>query len=57
MTKLCHVKIQIKKTNINALFDSRSQENHIVVYLVKKLGLEVRDHSNPYPLGWAHKDG
>ena len=24
--------------------------------MVKKLGLEVRDHPNPYPLGWVHKD-
>ena len=24
--------------------------------MVKKLGLEVNDHPNPYPLGWVHKD-
>eukprot|EP00253_Pinus_taeda_P014012 PITA_14012 len=41
---------------IDALFDSGSQENLIVVDLVKKLGLEFRDHPNPYLLGWVHKD-
>eukprot|EP00253_Pinus_taeda_P034565 PITA_34565 len=56
MTKLFHVKIQVKKTKIDALFDSRSQGNLIATDLVKKLGLEVRDHPNPYPLGWVHKD-
>ena len=56
MTKLFHVKIQIKKTKFDALFDSGLQVNLIPAELVKKLGLEVRDHPNPYPLGWVHKD-
>ena len=53
MTKLFHIKIQVKKTKIDALFDSGSQENLIATELVKKLGLEVHDHPNPYPLGWC----
>lgn len=50
MEKLFHINIQVKKENIDALFDSGSQENLIILELVKKLGLEVRDHPNPYPL-------
>lgn len=56
MTKLFHIKIQVKKTKIDDLFDSGSQANLIAADLVKKLGLEVRDHPNPYPLGWVNKD-
>jgi hypothetical protein len=48
MTKLFHIKIQVKKTNIDALFDSSSQANLIAVDLVNKLGLEVRDHPSQY---------
>ena len=56
MTKLFHIKIQVKKTKIDALFDSGSQENLIAAELVNKLGLEVCVHSSPYPLGWVNKD-
>ena len=56
MSKLFHVKIQLKKTKIDALFDLGSKANLIAVELVKKLGLEVCDHPNPYPLGWVNKD-
>ena len=45
-----------QEDKIDALFDSGSQETLIVADLVKNLGLEVRDHPNPYPLGWVHKD-
>jgi hypothetical protein len=37
-------------------FDSGSQANLIAMDLVNKLGLEVRDHPSPYPLGWVNKD-
>ena len=30
--------------------------NLIGAELVNKLGLEVRDHPSPYPLGWVNKD-
>ena len=56
MTKLFHIKIQIKKTNIDALFDSRSQENLIAINLIKKLVLKFHYHPSPYPLGWVNKD-
>lgn len=56
MTKLFHIKIQVKKMKVDALFDSISQENVIGTKLVKKLGLEVCDHPNTYPLGWVNKD-
>ena len=56
ITKLFHIKIQIKKTKVDALFDSGSQANIIAADLVSKLGLEVHDHPSPYPLGWVKKD-
>ena len=56
MTKLFHIKIQVKKTKISSLFDSSSQVNIIATDLVNKLGLEVHDHPSPYPLGWVNKD-
>jgi hypothetical protein len=56
MTKLFHIKIQVKKTKIDALFNFDSHANRIVAYLVNKLGLEVHNHPSPYPLGWVNKD-
>ena len=56
INKLFHIKIQIKKTRVYALFDSGSQANLIAADLVSKLGLEVHDHPSPYPLGWVNKD-
>ena len=56
MTKIFHIKIQVKKTKIDALFDSGSQTNFIAAELVKKMWLEVRDLPNSYPLGWVNKD-
>jgi hypothetical protein len=55
MTKLFHIKIQFKKTMIDAFFDSSSQANLVEADLVNKIGLEVHDHPNPYPLGWVNK--
>ena len=56
MTKLFHINIQVKKTKIDAMFDSGSQANLLAVDLVNKLGLEVHDHPSPYPLGWVNKN-
>jgi len=56
MNKLFHIKIKVKKTKIDAMFDSGSQENLIAPELSNNLGLEVYDHPNPYPLGWVNKD-
>jgi hypothetical protein len=56
MTKLFHIKIQVKNTNIDVLFDFASHANLIATDLVNNLGLEVHDHPIPYPLGWVNKD-
>jgi hypothetical protein len=56
MRNLFHIKIQVKKTKIDSMFNSNSQDNLIEMNLVNKLGLEVHDHPNPYPLGWVKKD-
>jgi hypothetical protein len=56
MTKLFPVMIQVKKTKVDTLFNSSSQANLTVEDLFNKLGLEVHDHPNPYPLGWVNKD-
>lgn len=56
-TKLFHIKIQIKKNKVDALFDfSCSQVNLIGEELVSKLGLKLHDHSHPYSLGWVNKN-
>jgi hypothetical protein len=41
---------------VDALFDSGSHGNLVVVDLVRKIGLEVHDHPIQYPLGWVNKD-
>jgi hypothetical protein len=56
MTKLFHIKIQVKKTKIDALFDSGPQANLIATNLVNKLVLEVHDNPIPFPLVWVNKD-
>jgi hypothetical protein len=56
MTKIFHIKIQVKKNNIDTLFNSGSQPNLIASYLVNNILLEVHNHTRPYPLGWVKKD-
>lgn len=56
MIKLFHIKIQVKETKVDALFNSSWQANLIVEDLVSKLGMEVHDHPHPYPLGWVNKN-
>jgi hypothetical protein len=56
MTKLFHIKIQVKKNKIDTLFDSGSKVNIIETNPVGKLGLEVCDHPSPYPLGWVNNN-
>ena len=53
---MAHIKIQVKKTKIDAMFYLGSQMNVIAAELAKKLGLEAHDHPNPYLLGWVNKD-
>jgi hypothetical protein len=56
MEKLFHIKFQVKKAKVDALFDLDSLANIIADELVNKFGLEVYDHPSPYPLGWVNKD-
>jgi hypothetical protein len=53
MTKLFHIKIQVKKTKVDALFNFGPQVNLIAFDLLNKIGLEV---PSQYPLGWVKKD-
>jgi hypothetical protein len=56
MTKLLHIKIQVKKTKIDALFNSGSHANLIAVDLVNNIVFEVHNNIIPYPFGWVKKD-
>ena len=51
-----NIKIQVKKTKVDSLFDSISQAILKAKYLVRNIGLEVHDHPHPYPLGWENKN-
>jgi len=53
---LFHLNIQVKKTNIDALFDLGSQMKLIVAELVNIFGLEFHDNQSPYPLGWVNRN-
>jgi hypothetical protein len=55
MTNLFHIKIQVKKTMIDSLFDSGSHDNILPIDLVSKLGLELHNHPILYLLGWVNK--
>ena len=50
---LFHIRIIDKHTKIDTLFDSVSQVYLIFEQVVKKLGLEIKTHPKPYPLGWV----
>jgi hypothetical protein len=51
MNKLFYIKIQVKNTKVDALFDFSSHDNLVEVDLVSKIGLEVHDLPSPYTLG------
>jgi hypothetical protein len=55
ITKIFHIKIHGKKTNIDTLFESGLQNNIIATDLVINIVLEVHNDYNPYPLGWVNK--
>jgi hypothetical protein len=55
-SELFHVRVVVKHTNIDTLFDSGSQVNLISEAIVKKLGLKKTSHKKPYPLGWVCDD-
>jgi hypothetical protein len=56
MIELFHIKIHMKQTKVDFLFNLGSQLNLIFAQLVEKLGLETHDHPQPYPLGWVRQD-
>jgi hypothetical protein len=56
MNKLFHIKIWVKKTKIDALFDSGSQDKLIAVDLVNNIISEVHDHPISYPSESVSKD-
>jgi hypothetical protein len=51
--ELFHIRVVYKHTKIDMLFDLGSQVNLVSEALVKKMGLEMKPHMNPYPLGWV----
>lgn len=51
-----HIKIQVKKMKIDALFNSGSYVNLITTDLVKKLGIKAHDHPIPYRFGWVNTE-
>jgi hypothetical protein len=51
--ELFHIRVVSKHTKIDTLFDLGSQVSLISKALVKKMGLEMKPHSKPYPLGWV----
>ena len=53
--ELFHIRIISKHTKIDTLFDSGSQANLISEELVRKFGLETKNHPKPYPLRWLKK--
>jgi hypothetical protein len=55
-SEIFHVRVIVKHTKVDTLFDSGSQVNLISEAIVKKLGLNTTPHKNPYPLGWVCED-
>jgi hypothetical protein len=47
-----HIRVILKHTKIDTLFDMGSQENLISEDIVKKLDLETIPHPKSYPIGW-----
>jgi hypothetical protein len=55
-SELFHVKVIVKHTKLDTLFNSGSQVNLIIEVIVKNLGLQMTPHKNTYPLGWVCED-
>lgn len=51
--ELLHIRVFIKHTKVETLFDSSSKESLISKSLEKNLGLETKPHLGPYLLGWV----
>lgn len=52
-TELFHIRVVMKHTKVETLFNLDSQVKLISESLVKKLGLETKLHLKIYPLGWV----
>jgi hypothetical protein len=55
-SEIFHVIVIVKHTKVDTFFDSGSQVNLIYEAIVKKMGLNMTPHKNPYPLGWVCDD-
>jgi hypothetical protein len=51
--ELFHIRVVSKHTKIDTLFDPSFQLKLISKALVKKMGLEMKQHPKPYPLSWV----
>jgi hypothetical protein len=51
-SKLFHIRVIIRHTNVNTLIYSGSQSNLISEEVVKQLGLNTQMHHTPYSLKW-----
>jgi len=47
------VRVIVKNTKVDTLFNSLSQVNSISEVIVNKLVLIMTPHKNTYPLGWV----
>ncbi|XP_059064618.1 uncharacterized protein LOC131856732 [Cryptomeria japonica] len=54
--ELFHIRVVIKHTKVDTLFDMASQVNLISEEIVKNLNLTTIPHPKPYPLGWVCND-
>jgi hypothetical protein len=55
-SKLFHIRVIKKHTQIDTLIDNGSQSNLILEEVVNKLGLNTKMHHKPYSLNWIRKD-
>jgi hypothetical protein len=50
MAELLCIKIHMKRSKVDCLFDPSSQSNFVYAQLVENIGLETLEHIHPYPL-------